>query len=416
MLLTIPKKGIRIMRVLNLVILLDLIFGGSGRLIMFGSLSFRTLLFGLVGLYTIFYMLAHRVRIDINIGLMLGLFIIYLILNTIIIGDKPIAIKFDFLSRYLYIFMALFYMLYFMKYRGYNDIAYFRSLFEKLTFLFAVFSILLWVYAFRLGASAYSVIEYGFFRPKVYGSFAILGGGIPRVFMKSSIFVPIGLIFQLDKLVDSPSTTKAMKVFIYALAVLTTFTTGFFIATGICVILLLHKKRLLSKRISILIIAAILVGGFVAFRMGIINLMIDRFSSADYSSTYRFTQIDSIIREFMAKPFFGHGFGHEFTTEYGNTIRTTANFEVAWGELLVDTGIIGFLLFVMIIFSVLIKLFRRSVNSKTAYVFALGLLLICLESFTNPFINNSIGLTYFGICVGINKVVKRDNIVLQYMG
>ena len=275
------------------------------------------------------------------------------------------------------------------------------------TFIFALFSIFLWLYAFRIGGAAYPIIEYGFFRPKVYGSFAILSGGIPRIFMKSSIFVSIGFLFQTDMLIDNPSLKNVIKTIIYGLAIITTFTSGFFIATAICTIILLNVKNVMKRKISLLFILLIFLSLIFLYRYGIFRMMIDRYSSENYSGTYRLTQLASILREFIHKPIWGHGFGYEFTTSYGRTIRTTSNFEVAWGELLVDAGVIGFGLFIIIIITVLRQLLRLSKNEHSLFLFALGLILICLESFTNPFINNSIGLTYFGLCAGLGYAVQK---------
>lgn len=165
----------------------------------------------------------------------------------------------------------------------------------------------------------------------------------------------------------------------------------------------------MNKQIGILFVILIILGAFLISRLGVVDMMVERFSGPDYTSTYRLTQLSSIIKEFIQKPLFGHGFAYEYTTVYGNTVRTTSGFEVAWGELLVDTGVIGFILFVLIYSRVFRQLSKLSKQNKTVYVFLVGLALICLESFTNPFINNAIGLTYFGICAGITNVIYRDH-------
>lgn len=396
-----PTLKLNVIKTLSIFILIDLIFCGSGRLIMIGGLSFRTLLFGLAMLYVIVYYLSHPIKIHDTYLLIVVIFVAYICLNASLVGDKPISEKFDFLSRYLYILLLLFYNIYFTKFSDLKSVEKLRRIFELFTFLFAIFSVALWLYAFRLGGAAYSIIEYGFFRPKVYGNFSILTGGIPRVFMKGSIFIPIGLLFQIDRLIDRPSFNGILKAIIYSIAIITTFTAGFFLATTICVVILLHRKRVLSRQIGIIFVVLFLTGFCAVSRFQIVNIVIERFSTTDYSSSFRLTQLSSIINEFVKKPLFGHGFAYEYTTIYGNSVRTTSGFEVAWGELLVDTGIIGFTLFVTIIVKTIRKLYRLTTNNNSLYVFLLGLVLICIESFTNPFINNSIGLTYFSICAGI---------------
>ena len=207
-------------------------------------------------------------------------------------------------------------------------------------------------------------------------------------------------MFQIDRYLEEPKTVSLVKCGIYALAIVTTFTTGFFLATAVCVILLLNKRKVFRKRIGFIILLVGIIGAIAVLRFGLIGIMTGRYTG-DYSSNYRLIQLESILNAFSQKPLFGHGFGYEFTTVYGNTVRTTPNFEIAWGETLVDTGIIGFGLFVSIVFIVFHKLLKRAGTEKVWYPFAMGLLVIFIESLTNPFINNSIGLTYFAICSGL---------------
>lgn len=394
------------LKLLNFIILVDLTLGGSGRLIMFGSISFRLVLFGTTLAYTVIYSIRKRIRLNTGIIPLISVFIVYISISALFVGNSAFSAKFDFLSRYLYILLVLFYEIYFRRYFRFDDVEEIRSIFETLTFIFAVFSVALWLFAFKLGNAAYSIIEYGFFRPKVYGNFDFIGGGIPRIFMKSSIFIPIGLLFQIDRLISKPTFRKIIKTIIYVIAIVSTFTTGFFIASAICVIILLYKNHVLTRKVGILFFLLLLIGIYGVIKFDLINTILGRFSGEDYSSTYRLTQLESIIKEFLKSPILGHGFAYEYTTVYGSTIRTTSGFEIAWGELLVDTGIIGFLLFGMITIKVFHRLLVYGKRNNTAFVFALGLLLIYIESFTNPFINNSIGLTYLSICAGMTQLKK----------
>ena len=399
--ISIPVSRLKLLNILNCIILLDLIFGGTGRVIMFGSISFRTALFAGVMLLTFLFLIRGNIYIQGWFVFLEATFIIYLCANSIIVGDKSFSVKIDYLSRYLYTLMALFYIAYFSKYNSDIEIYRIRIIFERLTLVFALFSIALWLYAFSLGGAAYQIIEYGFFRPKVYGSLSLIGNGIPRIFMKSSIFISIGLLFQFDRMIDCPSLTNLIKTSICAIAILTTFTVGFLVATSVCIVALINRKHIMTRISGILIVSVLLFVIVIVYKIGVFSIIANRFNSSDYSSTYRLTQSLSIFKEFCKCPILGHGFGYEFTTVYGSTTRTTATFEVAWGELLVDAGIIGFGLFVGLVIIVLKRMLILGKKDNNIFLFALGLIIICLESFTNPFINNSIGLTYFGICLGI---------------
>lgn len=390
---------------INTLVLIDLVFGGSGRVVMVGPVSFRTTLFGIAMICTLVYYFAHGVRIDGVLFFLIALLVIYLTFNVAFIGSAALGTRLDFYIRYIYVFLVFFYEAHFRRPNLYSIIEKMRVAFETLTLLFAVFTILLWTYALMLGGSAYNIIELAFFRPYVYGSFSWIGSGIPRIFMKSSIFVPIGLLFYADRYIDAPSFRNLGKCIICAVATITTFTSGLFLATAICGLLLLHRRKVMSRKVGVLVVVLLIAAMTIGIKSGLLDIMSSRYTD-DYSTSYRLIQFRSLLNEAMLKPIVGHGFGHEFVTVYGNTIRKTADFEVAWGELLVDAGIIGFLLFVAVVLNVLFGLRKGSRNNNTIYLFALGLLLICIESLTNPFINNSIGLTYFAICAGIKVSIK----------
>ena len=400
-------KKYSVRNILNFVLLFDLIFGGSGRLIMLGPLSFRTILFAAAMVYTFVLAVTGKTTFEGRLYLLIALFVVYLFFNVTVIGEKSLSEQFDFLSRYLYIILVFFYETYFSGGPGGSN-EKIRKMFCHMVVLFALFSLLLWAAGFMLGKSrGYDLIEMRFFRPYVYGNMDYIGSRIPRIFMKSSIFVPVGLMFFLDDYLSDHSPRSVLKIIICGLALVTTFTTGLYFSTAICLLLLLHHRKVLTGKMSILIVFGLVAVMVAAWRFGLVDLMLSRYSG-NYSTSYRTIQMESILKEFSKKPIFGFGFGHEFTTYYGTEVRTTPNFEISWGELLVDTGMTGFVLFTAGILTIMRRLRLLSHKDDIYYVFRLGLIVICLESFTNPFINNSIGLTYYALCAGMaNAALKQ---------
>ncbi len=393
-------------RFISFIILLDLIFGGSGRVIMIGSISLRMIIFAAALFLTLAALFTEEIRFDGIMTFLIILFLLYLCFSVLSVGSSAYSVRMDYFLRYFYIVLLFFYEYYFGKYPCEEEFEKLRILFENMTLIFAGMTILIWCYALVAGFGSYQIIELRFLRPLHYGSFDFFGSGIPRLFMKGCIFVAIGLLFQADRFFAVPSVKNAFKVFLLFFATLITFTSGLYVAVAVCVMLLLHRERILVGNRWLIVLFAFLLFIFAAWRFHFVETMLSRYSG-DYSSSYRLTQLSSILKEFEKKPILGHGFGHEFTTFYGNTIRTTSNFEIAWGELLVDTGIIGFLLFIAILFITFIRIRLLSKGPDTIYLFGLGLLLICIESLSNPFINNSLGMTYFAICAGaVNTLWK----------
>ena len=406
------KQKISLPNLLNFIILFDLIFGGSGRLITVGRISFRTILFAFAMAYVLWKVISGKGTFELHSLLLILCFVAYLIFNVFVIGKKPLSQQIDFLTRYLYIVLVFFYEVYFSR-KFFGSLNVIRRQLNNLIYVFAVFSIFLWLLSFVLGSRAYDIVEMRFFRPYVYGSFDFIGGRIPRVFMKSSIFVPIGLLFQLEDYLSRKSGRYLFRTCVCGIALITTFTTGLFLATLICVILLLHHKNILSRKSSLVIVGGLTVVTFASFRFGLFDLMLSRYTG-NYTTSYRTIQMKSILKEFIQKPLLGHGFGYEFTTYYGDSVRTTQNFEISWGEMLVDIGLIGFVLFTSHILMTLRRLRILSRQNDRYYVLGLGILVICLESFTNPFINNSIGLTYYAICAGLANVMIRRKGLIEF--
>lgn len=76
-----------------------------------------------------------------------------------------------------------------------------------------------------------------------------------------------------------------------------------------------------------------------------------------------------------------------------------------WGELLNHYGLLGFSFFFIMIISTCINLWNKSkiVNNPTYLMFGIGLLVIAIESLSNPFLNNAIGLTFTSLCIGMTQ-------------
>ena len=182
-----------------------------------------------------------------------------------------------------------------------------------------------------------------------------------------------------------------------------TFTTSFYAFTAVILLFVFYhyygRKHFVYALILLVLIC--LIGALIMYKAGIFSIFAQRFSG-DYDFSYKGTQFKRVLEEVAKRPVFGYGFGYPITIDYGYTVVTAYSFEIMWLQLLLDTGIVGFALFAGHVLLTFYQLHLQYINSgNTIYMsLACGLMMFCLVSFTNPFMNNAIGLLYYAICVG----------------
>ena len=394
-------------KLLFYLIIIDLVLSGVGRIIVFGPLTSRTILFVIA---TFSWLLPSLMRgyYKSNIGSVVTVlgFLSYLMINILLIGDSSFSTRVDFFLRYAFLLMVFYFENYFKKDSIYEGITETKELLKLLTLIFSIFSIGLWIWVWFKGEAAYQIIEINFFKKYSYGQLAFIHGKIPRIFMKTSVFIPIGLFFQVDDFMRFGTKKTLLCIVIHALAIITTFTTGFWIFSVVIVFVILLKNGVNPK-----VIYAGVIGLFCLMllnnKFDLLNILESKYEG-NYTADNRLVQFKGLFKEFMVKPVFGHGFGHKVAIEYNGSIRVTESFEISYCELLVDTGVVGLLLFLFCIFYYVIRLIKQSRIVSDLFIFSMGLIFICLQSTTNPYINNSIGLTYFGICAGLSNCLKHN--------
>jgi hypothetical protein len=100
----------------------------------------------------------------------------------------------------------------------------------------------------------------------------------------------------------------------------------------------------------------------------------------------------------------GHGFG------YGVPSRPI-HMEISYLEIFHKQGLIGLLFWLILFFYIIIQYFKININYKyIAMPFLLSVIFIYLQSLTNPFMNNPIGLTMILLTIVVfSKIIKIQN-------
>ncbi|MBV9963280.1 MAG: O-antigen ligase family protein [Parafilimonas sp.] len=163
------------------------------------------------------------------------------------------------------------------------------------------------------------------------------------------------------------------------------------------------NQKLFNKRIfSVLIIGSIfiVIGAIIFQSLGIFDLSIvfEKFMSAfsskenlkDASTLTRYTQFDSLIKSWLQKPWFG--FGNGAVSEYVVRSKTTPwVYELTYVALLFQTGIIGAVIYILLLIWPIIKSIQLlKLPDEQAAVFLIPSIVGCacflIANGTNPYL------------------------------
>lgn len=410
------KTGLSIRQIIYWLILIDLIWGGAGRVITIGPISLRILLLGFATAYGFIYMDSFlKGNCDSNLTfhwLLLLFYFILIFLYGLLLGNNVSFAIDEFTGNATILIIPFFMNCYQIDQElGRRTI----DVFFKLVILFAFFQIGLWTYAYVTGEGNYMTIKRAL-DANVYGMISYIGT-TPRVFLKSSIFLTGGLLITFKKLLCEKVTLGSLFLFaLFTASILSTFTVAFFYLSAITALvycLYLQKEgNFKSLFIMFVVIAMTLI---IVFGTSALEILESRFSG-DYTFEYKKLQALQALNNWSKQPIFGSGFGATINFEYGYTSENDVyHLEVMWLQLLFHTGIVGFSIFISYIFRVLKKCTIEAKLYDQPYLFACGLFIIfvCFVSFSNPFMNNTIGLIPFSMLAGYVSVAKSSRGLLN---
>ena len=364
---------------------------------MLGSISLRMILIFLALSYSILYAAKNRLAWC-NLFTIIVVFVSYMFL-TLCIGllkDNDSNALDEFLG-YLPILLVFFYSIYFNN--GKDRIEKMFSLFNSLTIVLSILSLILWLYCFFNGYVQVNRIlnKYN------YGLLSRIGT-IPRLFLKSSIFALFGLIYSLNNLIDGKRNLKALFcITVTILTIITTFTTSFYFFSifVIAVFVIVKIKSRINTNIFRIAVAFILTT-ILFYVTGSFDILFARFTDT-YNFNTKATQAVELLKIWLNHFVLGTGLGEIIPISYENGIKYSYMFEVQWLELAAHAGFIGIGIYLLLIFLTVRKLHRLYIkqNNSLYLILSLMIIYICLVSFTNPFMNNSIGLIFFAMAVGV---------------
>jgi hypothetical protein len=240
-------------------------------------------------------------------------------------------------------------------------------------------------------------IDFTEFYKKQYEIGEIFFRGDNLFFYKGFLYLCIGFIFILV----SNIKFKFPLLLLLFTSIVLTLTRGFILFTSIVGVFYIFfiNKKLILKLFSLTLLCVLIT----VFLKDIVEIFQDR---AD-SDVVRFTQMTQVSDNIT--PFtliFGHGFG------IGVQDRPI-HMENSFLEIFHKQGIIGIGFWLFLLAYIFIIYFKIKNNKNIALPFLLSTTFVYLQSFTNPFVNNPIGLSIILLTIVILNKLKNLEILDQ---
>lgn len=383
------------------IIVLELMIGGSGTFIKLGSLTLRMILYLFALMYTS-YSLFKGNKIQKKYIKLVILFTIFLLFSSIIglFNLGSVELVFEDIKPLSYFLMLLFFALTINSYDRVlqvDKIIKISSLI-LLFFTFAIFAaIKVGIISFNEIYSLFSQSDQFFFR----GDNEDAG-----FFYKGHIFLCVGFIFFFVQKEGLFSKILSLLLF---LGIISTSTRGLVYSSIIVLIISIAISwRDFFRQKNILFLS---IFSFVLLYF-ILPLFFNRIEERELSgevgesNSIRLLIIEQVMNKIDALSLFiGHGFG------IGIEIRQV-HMEISFLEIFHKQGFIGLAFFALLLALLIVnlkKVFRyNKENSKLALAFFLSAVLIYVQSFTNPYINNPIGMSVVLISLVSLDVLSQD--------
>ncbi|AMC01359.1 Uncharacterised protein [Aerococcus viridans] len=268
---------------LAIIIVIELVLGGAGRLLTFGPLTIRYILFLLAILYFIFKIIRNNFKVEKNIFhipvVVFFFFYLISIMNGMIRGYPISDIV---LSSQGYLYLLIFFpFTLFINTTEKAKIA--LNIFNKAAFFLALFSIGIFV-ALSARPSLYSVInpllmnlEYGHLSMRY---------GLPSVFLKTSPYMAIAFIHELYKYVSLSNERtffSIIRMFILLVGCLTTMTMGIWVSLVFGILLVISFSKGSKKLAALLLTIVVGIAVTLIFSEFLSSTLVNRISRTDSS-------------------------------------------------------------------------------------------------------------------------------------
>lgn len=382
----------KINQLLLSVILLELMIGGSGRFLEIGSITARMVLYVFALIYSLFLLFRiesiKKKYIYWSI-VWLSLLAFYSLLG--LFNNAELELIFEDFKQLSYFPMIVFFSLVINNYHNVIKVTHLIKL-SAVILLAIYFAVLL---ALQLGFINFNDL-YNFLSES--DQFAFRGDIEIGFFYRGFIVLCIGLFFFL---LENKISSKIIS-FLLFIGIILTFTRGFIYSTIMIILayfayLNLKKKNLITL-IFWIILPSVIAPIFFSWFLGALG-------SKEESDSIRIEAIQQVLGDINPiSLFIGHGFGT------GVPIRPI-HMEISYLEIFHKQGLLGLIIWASILF-ILIFNFQRACrykNNMIARSFFLSSIFVFLQSVSNPYINNPIGMSIIIISMVCLDVLSNNS-------
>jgi hypothetical protein len=216
-----------------------------------------------------------------------------------------------------------------------------------------------------------------------------------RVFYKGAIYLCIALIFFLFQ----RGRWAKVAALLIVLNLIAIGTRGFFLALSLTGLLYLLIGRIRTMRKLALFLPFVLAGALLLPKLFL--LAGDR---SDSNRERMVTMSQAFDRTNIVTTMVGNGFGI-------GVPERPEHMEISYLEIFYKQGIVGLCWWVALLVLLVLR-FRKAIgwtDPRRCYPFFLASIFIAIESFTNPFINNPIGMTFVTLSLACLNVYGSNN-------
>lgn len=373
------------------VTVLELFVGGGGRLLEVGPVTVRMILFAACLCVSVM-VLARRKRGDSAVVLALCMVVAYLLvhLSALFIGGmkgNALGIMMTEMQQSLYWLVAPFLALMLRS----HDMVYRVELVIRVAGVALAFAYLGVVAALALGAIGYSQL---YITLSATGEFAFRNENF--FFYKGFLYLGIAAIFFLA--IPRRSSILWGTLVIVALAL--TLTRGFVLSTSIAALLMLivqRRWRFLGVALAVIAVVAFFLWGYMPSKDE--SLAANR----EVSNSQRIEDFAFIVSNTKSGTiFFGEGFG----TLINERLNVENTFIWAFWRLGL-AGVLFWLLPLVLCLSYFGRISRHNPDFRLACAFMFSTVLVYVQTLTNPYLNNPIGLSYVIVAIFSLRTISR---------
>ncbi len=381
-----------ILKFIFIPLLYELVVGGSGRYLEIGSLTVRMLLYVLAIFLGVFYFGIKKVlRKDLVIILVA---FTVLCLFSILVGFSNAA-NVDAVLEDIKP-LIFFYILVFFNsvIKSLDDVLQISNIIKKGSIFLAsaYFSVLLLLF--------FGVIDFVSFYDKQNAIGEIMFRNDLFFFYKGFLYLCVGYFFFLL----SKGYFNQFLAILMLLSILLTLTRGFILFT---LLIAIYYYVFINKNI---IVKSIFLGLCLITAIIVVPIVMETLGDKSDSDIIRFRTLFEVMDRVNPLTFIiGQGFG------VGVPSRPI-HMEVSFLEIFHKQGLIG-VSFWVCLFIYIFNLYFRIKNNEyksIALPFLLSVIFIILQSFTNPYMNNPIGLTMILISLVVfSKLIEYQKNIIQ---